>query len=71
MTEHEQLIELLKPVIKFIKEKGFHHLIVIGKDGTCARYLQGQAGELSNMLEPLAERDQLFRDILENTLKTK
>lgn len=68
MTDHEKLTELLKPVVEFIKEKGFHHMILIGKDGVCARYLQGSVGEISNMLEPLTKRDPLLTDILQETL---
>lgn len=70
MTPHDQLTELLKPVLEHIEKHNMHHIIIIGKDGTCTRSTGGKASELEAMLEPIVDRDPILREVLERTFNT-
>lgn len=49
-TKHEQLNELLNPLVDFMSENGFHYFLVVGQDGTCARHINGDFYEVSRMI---------------------
>lgn len=64
-TKHNEFLELLKPLIKFMVENEFNYFMVAGKDGLCSRYLKGDLDEVSGMISELIEKNKQVRGLLE------
>lgn len=66
--KHKELLNYLKPLIKFMDDNGYSYLFVVGKDGKCARYLNGTAYEISKMLGDMAKKHEFVKEILNDSL---
>lgn len=64
-TKHQELLELLTPLIKFMDENEYHYFLVAGKDGTCSRYMKGSFDTISDILLDLMAKNKQFKNIID------
>ena len=63
---HEELLKLLTPLIKFLDLNEYNYFINIGQDGLCSRYMRGKDDDIIDMLTGMASKnDDVKRIILE------
>jgi len=63
-NKHQELLNLLLPLIDFMDKNNFHYFLIAGKDGVCSRYLEGKPTELLSMITSMAEKHPQFKTIL-------
>jgi hypothetical protein len=68
MTQHEQLNELMNPLLDFMNENNFNYMLVAGKDGTCARYCNGNKYEVEGMLSGMVEKHPEYKEVFLNAV---
>lgn len=56
-NQHNELLELVNPLIDFMNNNGFSFMFVAGKDGTCTRHLKGSYDDIEAMLSGMAEKN--------------
>jgi hypothetical protein len=61
--QHDKLIELIEPIIAFMEQNKFNFMIVAGKDGTCARYCNGNKYEIMGMLSGMVKKHPNYTEI--------
>lgn len=63
--KHKEMLEVLKPLIAHLDDGGYHYFIVVGKEGTCARYMKGTGIELMHMISDMAGKNPQVRFLLD------
>jgi hypothetical protein len=64
--QHEELNELMKPLLDFMNENKFNYMLVAGKDGTCARYCNGNKYEVEGMLSGMVKNHPEYKEVFLN-----
>lgn len=52
-TKHDELLNLLMPLVDFMNVNGFSYFLVAGKDGIASQYVNGKNEDISGMIESL------------------
>jgi hypothetical protein len=68
--KHQEFLKLFNPLLDFMKKNGFSYFVVAGKDGICARYIEGNPYDLSAMIGELAEKNKQVKEIFEYGIKS-
>lgn len=68
LNTHQEMLKKLIPFVNSLKDSGFSYLILVGKDETCARYLDGNSEDVEGMLEGLAIVNPSFNECLKNAI---
>lgn len=63
-TQHQELVQLLTPLIKFMDKNEYHYLLVAGKDGTCSRYMRGSIDTISDIVTDFMHKNKEFKSII-------
>ena len=70
-NDHKELLRLLKPFVDFMDSNGYSYLLLAGKDGKCARYLNGTVADMSGMIADMAQKHKTVKKMFEHSLKLK
>lgn len=54
-SKHEELSDLVNPLIDFMVANGYTYFMVAGKDGTCTRHMRGDYFDLHGMIKGMTE----------------
>lgn len=68
-TVHKELISKIDDLLAFCRLNGYSHLVLIGKDGQCSRYMEGTFDDLSGMITSFGVSNNDFKGIIENSYK--
>lgn len=63
-TNHDELTQLLNPLVKFIQENNYSFFLMAGKDGICTRHLQGDFDDITGMIIGLMEKNKQFEGLI-------
>ena len=64
MTKHEELLELLNPLIDFMDKNEFTYLVTAGKNCTCSRYMRGNNDDMVSMLTGMAKNNPCVKEVI-------
>lgn len=62
--QHQELTELVNPLIEFLRKNNYSYFIIAGKEGTCTQHLMGIADDLEFMISSMIEKNPSFKDVL-------
>jgi hypothetical protein len=65
-SKHDELLELLNPLIEFMDKNDFHYFIVAGKGGMCSRYMRGKYQEVHGMVHGMMENNAHVRYLIKD-----
>lgn len=63
-TKHKELMQLINPLIDFMKENDYTFFLVAGKDGICTRHLMGNYDDLHGIITGLCITQPQVKSIL-------
>ena len=61
---HEELLKLLTPLIKFLDLNEYRYFINIGQDGLCSRYMRGKHDDIVGILTGMASKNNDVKNII-------
>lgn len=68
--EHDELLELLNPLLDFMKKREYSFFLLAGKDGLCSRHLLGTVDEISEMMLSMMESHHRVENLIKDTADT-
>lgn len=66
-TVHKELISKIDDLLDFCRLNGYSHLVLIGKDGQCSRYMEGTFDDILGMVTSLGQSNKSFKGIIEHS----
>lgn len=63
-TKHKELMQLINPLIDFMKKSNYTFFLVAGKDGVCTRHLMGDYYDLHGMVSGMCKTQPQVKAIL-------
>lgn len=70
-TVHRELIGKIDSLLEFCKAHGYSHLILIGKDGQCSRYMEGTFDDIEGMVSGFVKDNKSFGAIVDYSNSVK
>jgi hypothetical protein len=70
-TKHQSTLKALAPIIKHVQDNQIPHLLLVGQNGQCARFLETNSYDLTLMIESLCNREPKLYDILEYIVNSR
>lgn len=67
-TKHDELLNLLMPLVDFMNANGFSYFMVAGKEEVCSQYVGGKAEDISGILESLFIKHTNIKDAVEEII---
>lgn len=64
-TSHDELMQLLNPLVDYINKNGYSFFLVAGKDGVCSRHMAGDFYDITGMITGMMETNKQVRGIVE------
>jgi hypothetical protein len=64
-TVHKELISKIDDLLDFCRLNGYSHLVLIGKEGQCSRYMEGTFDDIGSMVTSLGMSNESFGEIVE------
>lgn len=69
--EHKEFVRLLNVAIDYAHKHGYNYMFLAGKDGTCARYLNGRIYDVAEMMRGIIDKNDDFKKMIRDLTTTK
>jgi hypothetical protein len=70
-TAHKKTLRYLSPLVQHAQSEQIPHLILVGRNGRCARYMECMNYDLHAMILALCDKEPKFYEIIETIVVNK